>query len=278
MRGRELRQSVALGETVCGTCIEGYGHPKWPRLFSQLGLDFVFMDSEHNPMNRETMAWAAQAYSAHDVAPLLRIPNRSATQAAMAVDLGAQGVIAPYVETVAEVKGLIGAVKYRPLKGVAVERVLDDGVFPSQDTGPYLDRFNPDAFLVIMIESPEGVSNLPDMLALGNVDAVLIGPHDFSVAHGVPEQYDHSKFKDAAKQVIQDCRERNVGVGIHFASGDIERELEWMAWGCNFIVHLADTLFIMNGIRDGLQALHQSRKNYVLDNAPAASQDSAHVI
>ena len=58
-----------------------------------------------------------QSLMAHDIAPLLRIPNHSPAAAAMALDAGAQGVIAPYVESVAQVKALIGAVKYRPLKG-----------------------------------------------------------------------------------------------------------------------------------------------------------------
>ena len=104
MRGKELRQALTAGQRVYGIAAEGYGQPRWPRLFARLGLDFVFLDNEHTPLNRETVAWAAQAYAANGVAPLLRIPEASPCQAAMGLDLGAHGIIAPYVEAVEPLK------------------------------------------------------------------------------------------------------------------------------------------------------------------------------
>jgi 4-hydroxy-2-oxoheptanedioate aldolase len=262
MKGRELRQALADGQCVYGTCVVGYGQPKWPRHFAELGLDFVFLDTEHTPINRETVAWAAQTYAANGVAPLLRIPEASPSLAAMGVDLGAHGIIVPYVETVDQAKRLVGAVKYRPLKGAALQIVLDQNTFPSEETSAYLRSYNPDAVLVIMIESPAGVENLSEILAAGGVDVILIGPHDFSVSHGVPGQFDQPIFNQAIKRVIQTCRENDVGVGIHSINGDINQQLQWAEWGCNFFVHGSDTFFITNGINLGLSQL---RKN--LDSA-----------
>lgn len=249
MRGKELQQALISGQPVYGTCLVGYGQPVWPKMFAQTGLDFVFLDSEHTPQNRETMAWVAQAYAANGVAPLLRIPEPSPTYAAMGLDLGAHGIIVPYVETVAQVRSLVGAVKYRPLKGAALQAALNEGKFPNEETATYLRSFNTDGVLIIMIESPAGVENLPTLLAQGGVDGVLIGPHDFSVSHGVPEAFDHPIFNEAARKVVQTCREYRVGVGIHCINGDLELQLRWISWGCNLIVHGSDTLFIANGLR-----------------------------
>jgi hypothetical protein len=47
MVGREFRQALKKGELVFGTSLEGYGQPRWPRYFTQIGLDYVFMDTEH---------------------------------------------------------------------------------------------------------------------------------------------------------------------------------------------------------------------------------------
>jgi 2-keto-3-deoxy-L-rhamnonate aldolase RhmA len=258
VRGRDLRAQLAAGERVYGLALEGFGQPKWPRLFSSLGLDFVFMDNEHNPLNRETCAWAAQAYAAHGVAPLLRIPEPSATYATMMLDLGAHGVIAPYVETVEQVRQLVGAVRYRPLKGEALRRALDGHGFPSQGTATYLERFNPDAVLVIMIESPTGATFLPDLLAVGGVDAVLVGPHDFSVSHGIPEAFDHPIFEAALQRVIEVCRKRGVAVGVHHLAGPLARERCWIEWGCNFIVHKSDTALIAEGILNEIGAVRET--------------------
>lgn len=255
MRGRDLREALRAGRRVYGTAIEGYGQPRWPRFFCNLGLDFVFMDNEHTPLNRETMAWAAQAYAANGIAPLLRIPELSPSLAAIGVDLGAQGIIAPYVETVEQVKALIGAVKYRPLKGAALQQMLDGGDGPSAETAAYLPGYNPDAVLIIMIESPAGVANLSALLALGGVDGVLIGPHDLSISLGIPEQYEHPRFAEAMREIIRQCKAHEVGVGLHYVSGPTERYLEWISWGFNLICHRSDTLFVARGIQDELGGL-----------------------
>lgn len=257
MRGSQLREALVSGERVYGIGLEGFGQPKWPSLLARCGLDFVFMDTEHTPINRETAAWAAQAYAAHGVAPLLRIPEISASQAAMGLDLGAHGIIVPYVETVEDVRALVGAVRYRPLKGAALRQAVERGVFPSAETAAYLPQYNRDAVLIIMIESPTGVASLPDLLAVGGIDAVLVGPHDLSIGLGIPEQYDHPTFEQTARRIIEVCRQHQTGVGL-FSAGPLERTLRWAGWGCNLIIHRADTLFVASGIEHELQRIKQS--------------------
>jgi 4-hydroxy-2-oxoheptanedioate aldolase len=63
------------------------------------GLDFVFIDTEHIPIDRVTLSWMCQAYRLADLAPMVRIPEPDAYQACMALDGGASGIVAPYVET-----------------------------------------------------------------------------------------------------------------------------------------------------------------------------------
>lgn len=255
MRGRMLREKLHAGERVYGIALEGYGQPRYPKYFSDVGMDYVWLDSEHAPNNRETIAWALQLYAALGVAPLLRIPEISASRAAMGMDAGAHGIIAPYVETVEQVKALVGAVKYRPLKGAALTRAIETGEFPNDETRAYLENYNQDANLVIMIESPAGVQNLPALLAVPGVDAVLIGPHDLSVSHGIAEQYDHPLFVATVEQIIEVCRAHQVGVGMHFISGSVDWSLEWSRKGFNFISYRGDTLFVARGISQELHYL-----------------------
>ena len=158
--------------------------------------------------------------------------------------------------------------KYRPLKGAALQSAVNAGEFPNEETTTYLKNFNPDAVLIIMIESPAGVENLPDLLAQGGVDAVLIGPHDFSVSHGVPEAFNHPIFNEAAKKVVQTCRAHHVGVGIHCINGDLDLQLRWIDWGCNFIMYGSDTLFIVKGLR---QEIGQLKK--MLAGDPSGSNE-----
>jgi 4-hydroxy-2-oxoheptanedioate aldolase len=266
LNGKELRERLRAGKRVYGTCIEGFGHPKWPRLFSKFGLDFVFMDNEHNPLGRETYAWAAQAYTANGVVPLLRIPEPSAILAAMALDAGAQGVIAPYVETVSQVRALVGATKYRPLKGAALEKLLDAKSAFDPGTIAYLERNNANSVLVIMIESVAGVARLPELLAVPGVDVVLIGPHDFSMSHEIPEKFDHPVFEKALQETIRVCTEHGVACGVHHLAGTDARERRWIEWGCRFIVHKTDTAFIVEGIAQQIGGLRESLGDGVASN------------
>lgn len=258
MLGRELKQALQDGKNVYGIALEGYGQPRWPKFFANLKMiDYVFIDSEHSPNNRETIAWASQCYAAYGIAPLLRIPNISPVQAAMGLDAGAHGIIVPYVETVEQVKSMVGAVKYRPLKGKALQTILDIGEFPSAEAKTYLPKLNPDAFLVIMIESPEGIQNLEDMLAFGGMDAVLIGPHDLSISLGIPEQYDHPLFVDSVRQIITVCQSYSVAVGMHLTFGTLENTIRWVQRGFNFVAVRGDTLFIANSTRHELATIRE---------------------
>ncbi|MEO1664881.1 MAG: aldolase/citrate lyase family protein [Chloroflexota bacterium] len=259
MQGRELKQTLQAGKRVYGINLEGYGQPRWPRFFADMNIiDYVFMDSEHSPNNRETIAWAAQCYAAYGIAPLLRIPEISPAQAAMGIDAGAHGIIVPYVETLEQVKQMVGAVKYRPLKGKALQTALDTGVFPGEQTRDYLPEFNPDAFLVIMIESQTGIDNLEEMLAFGGVDAILVGPHDMTISLGIPEQYHHTTFVQAMEQIIEICQRHNVGVGMHFMFGTLEQVAEWVAKGITFVSMRGDTLFTAHGTQHEISFIKQT--------------------
>ncbi|MCC6616645.1 MAG: aldolase [Anaerolineae bacterium] len=234
------------------------------------------MESEHAPNDRETISWATQLYAAYNICPLLRIPEPSAALAAMGVDAGAQGIIAPYIETVEQVKQLKGAVKYRPLKGEALQTALNTGKFPSAESEAYLPMYNEDAVLVIMIESPAGVRNLPDLLAVGGVDAVLMGPHDLSISHGVPEQYDHPIFVEALQKVISICQQHSVGVGIHYINGTVERAVSWANWGFNLISHRGDTLFIAEGAQREIGELRAQLGDNTVTSASSSMLESGH--
>jgi 4-hydroxy-2-oxoheptanedioate aldolase len=242
MIGRELRHALLERRPVFGTVLEGFGQPRWPRYLAQIGLDFVFLDTEHSPVNRETTAWAAQLYGALGIAPLVRIPEISPAYAAQTLDLGAHGVIVPYVETMTQAKEMVGAVKYRPFKGAVVQNVFTEAGLPGDKTEDYLAEFNENSVLILMIESPTGLSNLPEILSVPGIDGIFIGPHDFSVSSGVPEMYESPPFKGGVSKIIETCLAHQVSVGIHMASGNLEQELQWIEKGCNLIIHSSDTL------------------------------------
>ncbi|MCL4299758.1 MAG: aldolase [Anaerolineae bacterium] len=242
MNGQELSTALRSGQRVYGTAVLSTS-ARWPRVVQKLGLDFVFIDTEHTPIDREKLAWMCQTYDALGLAPLVRIPEPDPYQACVVLDGGAKGVIAPYVETVQEVQALRGAVKLRPLKGRRLRQALTGEADLPADLAAYLDRWNTGNVLIINIESRPALEALDDILAVPQLDAVLIGPHDLSISLGLPEQYHQPLFDETIKTIIRKARQHEVGVGIHFSTGR-DQEIEWAKAGANFIVHSSDlTLF-----------------------------------
>src|SRR5262245_56226643 len=124
MNGRELIKALRGGRRVYGTMIVSTS-PHWPAAVKSAGADFVFIDTEHIAIDRTTLAWMCQTYRALSLAPIVRIPSPDHYQATVALDNGASGVLAPYVETPEQARRLRGAVKLRPLKGQVLEEVLN---------------------------------------------------------------------------------------------------------------------------------------------------------
>jgi 4-hydroxy-2-oxoheptanedioate aldolase len=238
MQGKELAAALHRGDRVYATCITSPS-AKWPPMVAGLGLDFVFIDTEHIPLGRETVAWMCQAYKALGLPPIVRVPKPDPYQACVALDGGANGVIFPYVESVEEVRALRGAVKLRPLKGRRLQRALSGEEKLDAVTAEYLARGNENNVMIVNIESQAALDALDDILAVPGVDALLIGPHDLSINLGVPEQYDNPKFLEAVSLVFRKARAAGVGAGVHFSWG-MDPQIAWAREGANLIIHSSD--------------------------------------
>lgn len=239
MDAGKLRTAMKNGDRVYGTLVMSPS-PKWPEEIDNLALDFVFIDTEHVAIDRHQLSWMCQTYKALDIPPIVRIPSPDPFEASKAMDAGAAGVIAPYIETVDQVKALRGAVKFRPLKGEKLENILNGREQIPSELDKYLKQQNQDNFLIVNIESTPAIEKLDVLLSVPDLDGALIGPHDLSCSLGVPEQYRHPEFEDAVRTIYQKAREHNVGAGIHFWTG-MDQQIRWAKEdGLNLIIHSSD--------------------------------------
>ncbi len=238
MNGIQLQAALHSGRRAYGTCIVSTS-PKWPGMIAASGLDFVFLDTEHIPIDRAQLSWMCAAYGALNLAPIVRVPEPDPYLACMALDGGAAGVVFPYVESIAQVQALRGVVKFRPLKGRRLRNKLECKEDLEPELAEYLAGWAAGKLMIVNIESIPAMEALDDILAVPDLDALLIGPHDLSLNLGIPEQYAHPKFKKAISTIIQKARAKNVGVGLHFSFG-IDAEIEWAKEGANFIIHSSD--------------------------------------
>src|SRR5688572_340742 len=225
MNGRDIIKNLHEGRRVFSSAMVS-SSPLWPNLVKQAGVDFVFVDTEHTPIDRQTLSWICQTYQALGIPPVVRIPCNDPFEACKALDAGAGGIIGPYVETADQVRGLVGAVKWRPLKGRRLLEAVRDPATMEPELRTYLEQRNGDKVLIVNIESVPAIEALDDICSVPGLDAVLIGPHDLSCSLGIPERYDHPKFDEAVRTIFRVARARGVGAGIHFWLG-MEQEITW---------------------------------------------------
>jgi len=199
-----LGEMMRAPETCYGTCVLSTS-PKWVNAVASCGLDFVFIDTEHVPIDRAQLSWMCNAYKSAGLPPLVRIAAPDPYQACCALDGGACGIVAPYLETVEQVKALRGAVKLRPYKGQRLQEKLDgvEGASPEHEAA-YVAKANRQNALVLNIESQPAIDMLDEILKVPDIDCLLIGPHDLSCNLGVPEQFDHPKFVAAVASACSD--------------------------------------------------------------------------
>lgn len=252
MTPEELRHKLYAGEPVRGTCIVSPS-PRWPQAVRGCGLDFVFLDTEHIALDRAQLSWMCHTYAGLGLPPIVRIPAPDPYAATMVLDGGAAGVIAPYVESPEQVRALRGAVKLRPLKGKKLDAILH-GAAAEPELAEYLDHAARQRLLLVNIESVPAIAALDAILAEPGLDAVLIGPHDLSCSLGIPEQYGHPKFREAARTIFQKARAAGVGAGIHFWD-DLELARAFIADGANLYIHSSDVQLFSRHLQSDLAAI-----------------------
>jgi 2-keto-3-deoxy-L-rhamnonate aldolase RhmA len=254
--GREIIQALHDGRHVFSSAIVGIS-PQWPELAKKTGIDFVFVDTEHIPLDRQTLSYLCQTYTALGLPPVVRLPCNDPFEACKALDAGAGGVIGPYLETAEQARALVGAVKLRPLKGRRLAEALRDRSALEPELAAYLEDRNGDKILIANIESVPAIENLRDICSVQGLDAVLIGPHDLSCSLGIPEQYSHPRFDEAVRAIFRVAREHRVGAGIHFWLG-VEQEIAWAKAGGNLVMHSSDLASFSRTLKTEVEQLRKA--------------------
>jgi len=253
---KNLLQKLNDGKIIYGTCIVSTA-PIWSKSLAQSLLDFVFIDTEHVPTDRSEMAMQCQVYDAMGLPAIVRIPHPDPFLACMAKDAGATGVLAPYVEDVGQIKQMVGATKYRPLKGKRLNSFLDGTEALEPELIEYLKKFNEGSLCLVNIESIAALENLPALLDVDGLDAIIIGPHDMSINMGLPEQYEHPEFENVVRKIIRQARERGVAVGIHFP-GNPDQQIKWIKEGLNIVLHGSDMGMFKQKLNEDIARIKKS--------------------
>jgi 4-hydroxy-2-oxoheptanedioate aldolase len=209
------------------------------------GFDWMLIDTEHSVMDHTTVLAMLQAAAPWPTHPIVRPGWNDATEIKRILDLGAQTILVPYVQTAEEAARAVAAVRYAPqgMRGVAgATRASRFGLVKD-----YVARANAEVCLLVQAETAEALARIEEIAAVEGVDGVFIGPSDLAASMGYPGQPAHPEVKAATMDAIARLRKAGVPAGIlTFDAVFLE---EAVAAGTLFTAVEGDTSILYKGAR-----------------------------
>ncbi len=245
-----LKEKLQKGQVPIGTFV-ALGHPDVTERLSRLGFDFLILDGEHSPIGLETMQQMLQAMNGSNCTPLIRPEWNDMVIIKRILDIGAHGVLVPWVNTKEEAEYAVRACKYPPegLRGCSPRRAgLSDP--------DYLKTANDQILVIVQIETRKAVSNIDDILSVKGIDACYIGPLDLSLSFGFyGPQWDDPQYIDAFDKVAAAAKKCGKPAGMFAVQENIQWAIE-KGFTLNTVGN--DDNFLMEGARIALEKAREA--------------------
>jgi 2-keto-3-deoxy-L-rhamnonate aldolase RhmA len=253
LRGDRFKQVIKTGKPILGAWLQ-LTDPLISRNLSKIGFDFLLIDWEHAAINVESLQNILYGFENSDTCPLVRLPKNDPLWTKWALDLGAEGVVVPNIQTAEEAKLAVASCKYPP-KGIrGWGPKIPSNFFVDIDT--YNVEANNRTVAILQIEHIRGVENLDDILRVPGIDSIFIGPADLSASLGILGQWKNPLLIDNIKKIIN--KTKSAGLPVSMAVDESAPEvLRWISEGVQIVTLGMDWTFIQEQALDSLQAVKQ---------------------
>jgi 4-hydroxy-2-oxoheptanedioate aldolase len=185
MRNR-MKEKLAAGEPAFGVSVMSPS-PQIVEMIGAAGFDWVLLDCEHGTLTLESVELMAMAAEACGITPIARPATRSAEHILQVLDRGVMGVQVPHVNTAAQAREVVAAVKFHP----AGQRGLAAGTRAARydahgSLAEFVKAANDATLIAIQLEEQAAIDNLDALLQVPGIDVFFIGPSDLSQSLGHP--------------------------------------------------------------------------------------------
>lgn len=218
-----------------------------------VGFDWLLIDGEHAPNDIQTIMQQLQALRSSESSVLVRPPIGDPRLIKQVLDVGAQSLLIPMVESGAQAELLVRSVRYPPrgIRGVGatVARASHFGSIPD-----YATTADDEILLMLQIENRAGLAALDDIASTDGVDCIFIGPADLSADLGYLGNPGAPEVRAVIEDAIRRIRSHGKPVGIFMMDPAMARQ--YIDLGVTFVAIGVDALLMVKGARDLLD-LHK---------------------
>ncbi|HYM12506.1 MAG TPA: aldolase/citrate lyase family protein [Bryobacterales bacterium] len=251
MRPNRTKQLLHEGKTAFGCGFGQFRSPEIPRLFAAAGFDWTFIDTEHGCFDLETIQDVVRTSLLTTLTPIVRVADLQYSLVARALDMGAEGVIFPRVESPELLERAVSWTKF-PTRGVRGFGLgAPQAGYKNASFQEIIDHQNENNLVVLQVETRTALARADELLSVPGIDIVMVGPADLSISLGVPGQFDHPKMIEAISGVIECCRRHGIHPGIQCRT--LAMAKGWKQRGMRFVGCGNDIGFLWEKARETVQ-------------------------
>ena len=258
---QKLRQKLKKNDPIYGLWVT-LESASITEMAVALGLDWVVIDAEHGHLDWRDINSHIRAALRSDTVVLVRIAERSTSLSKRALDIGADGIIVPWMEKVDEVEEAVRDCRYPPegRRGIGGERATVWG----QCLNEHANEANENVLVIPLIESINAVPNVANMCKVDGIDLFFFGPADFSASAGYRGQWEGP---GVAEQILE-LKDIINAAGKHCGvmSTSVQNLTERRDQGFRMLALGPDSGLLMRSMHQSLQAVD-------CDRLPATSLD-----
>jgi 4-hydroxy-2-oxoheptanedioate aldolase len=224
----------------------GLADPYAAELCATAGFDWLLIDGEHGPNDLRSMLAVLQAVGPYASHPVVRVPHGDTALIKQVLEIGATTLLVPMVETAAQARELVRAMRYPPegVRGVGsgLARSSRWSAYPD-----YLKEANDRACLLVQVESAGALAQLDAIAAVDGVDGVFIGPADLSASMGYLGQPGHPEVREAIEASLPRILAAGKAPGILATDESLARR--YIELGARFVAVGVDATMLAQATR-----------------------------
>jgi len=239
-----IRDRVLSRELMFGVGAQ-LGSSLTVEMIGAAGFDWTWIDCEHGAGDHSELITQIQVAGLGNAPPVVRIAWNEAPRFKRVLDLGASGIMVPYINNKTEARLAAQSMRYQPegIRGVAQSpRSCGFG----RDFEDYYAKANENLLTVVQIETKEAVANAEEIASVPGVDVLFVGPFDLTVNMQIIKNFDHPEFISALQTVSAACKQHGKAAGILTPRPDYLSP--WIDMGYTFFVVGSDTGCVISGL------------------------------
>jgi 4-hydroxy-2-oxoheptanedioate aldolase len=216
--GADFKKQLREGQPKIGLFLNSHS-PTVAEQLAHSGYDWLLVDTQHGPMGYERLSAMLAGISNGGAKSLVRVGgynDRAGIQ--QSLDMGADGVLVPYINTAEEARQAVSCTKY-PTAGTRSvyfpQRSMNKGGLLG-----YAGGWNDNAIVALQVETADCIKNITEIAAVPGVDILFLGQNDLCMSMGLyekykfPDMYTSPELNDATQKLVSEARKNNVILGL----------------------------------------------------------------